>query len=151
MEYQEWIIPGYQDNTSLSYEHSKHNYNTVKNKTARLYRNKPYTNDKDFTPKLKLEECTTSKNHNDKQDVKYSFENKRKQMITVETQSKKTSVSLLNEWSMRGGRSNDNKPIAVSYELTALGGSTHKPTFIYVCRVLNEIGINININCIFFK
>jgi hypothetical protein len=79
------------------------------------------------------------------------FDNEGHQIMAVTTQSKKTPMTLLNDWAMLGDGSKNNKRIAVSYELISIEGSIHKPTFMYECRVLKNIGINIIINSIILK
>lgn len=58
-------------------------------------------------------------------------------IITVETQTNKTAITLLNEWAMRG---EGKKPFTVSYVLVAITGHAHKPIFTYMCQTHNMKG-----------
>lgn len=142
LQSEEWLQ---HNNPSVSsYEYSKHNYYTKNHQILKCYRKKLYTKKTHFIPKPNLQECTTSKNQNYKKDLNdllgnIKVDNEGHQIMTVTTQSKKTPVTILNDWSMRGNGT-DNKRIAVSYELTSIEGNTHKPKFIYMCRVLKNIG-----------
>lgn len=62
---------------------------------------------------------------------------------SVETDTNKTFITLLNEWAMRGNRSNINKKCLVSYELVAITGNAHKPVFTFMCLVNDKTGISI--------
>lgn len=57
----------------------------------------------------------------------------------IKTQQKKTPISVLNEWAMRGTNGVPKK-IVVSYIPLAISGFAHKPIFTFMCQVLNKKG-----------
>jgi len=59
--------------------------------------------------------------------------------MSIETQRKKTPVSLLNEWAMRISGST-RSTIIVSYVLISITGQIHKPIFTYMCQVQDKTG-----------
>ncbi|VVC27127.1 Hypothetical protein CINCED_3A003642 [Cinara cedri] len=75
----------------------------------------------------------------------YFFENKDNNLSdhmnqhtnNTKKQQKKTPISVLNEWAMRG-TNGVQKKIVVSYVPLAISGFAHKPIFTFMCQVLNK-------------
>lgn len=81
-----------------------------------------------------------TKNENCLESINIGYSEYAKHTKTVETQQKKTPISVLNEWAMRNQGSNNKKSI-VSYTLVAVTGLAHRPIFTYACQVHNKTGI----------
>lgn len=77
------------------------------------------------------------KNNSDNTDI----DNSEQDNHSVEMGSKKTFITLLNEWAMHRNGSNKNRTCLVSYEFVAITGNAHKPVFTFMCRVNNKTGI----------
>jgi len=108
-----------------------------------FYANKNIICDNHLPSEQSSLKCDMSENENHIKNNIYNLENtnidnSEHEAKTVETQTNKTAISLLNEWAMRG---EEKKPFNVSYVLVAITGHAHKPIFTYMCQTHNMKGI----------